>query len=235
MNARTVDAKQAHVLSIGHSTLEYSQFAERLKVAGVTAVADVRSSPFSRNFPQYNREELKKSLSADGIAYVFLGRELGGRPNDRKYYTDGIADYEKMAAAPEFSEGLDRVTEGARKYCIALMCSEKSPFDCHRCLLVGRALKSRGVSVEHILGSGEKLTHDDVEDRLLAMADKQNDDMFASPFDRLNDAYRARAIKVAFAEDSTIRADKFMAGGAGHGKNPSPDNWIHENKRRGVL
>jgi uncharacterized protein (DUF488 family) len=189
-----------HVLSIGHSTLDYEQFVARLKAAGVTAIADVRTSPFSRNFPHYNRDILKDALSRDGIAYVFLGRELGGRPIGREYYTNGVADYVKMATSDDFCSGLDRVEQGSRKYRIAMMCSERSPLDCHRCLLVGRALVGRGVNVEHILGDDKIIGQNEIEQQLLAMAGKHEDDMFASPAERLNDAYTERARKVAFAE-----------------------------------
>lgn len=189
-----------HVLSIGHSTLDYEQFAARLNAAGVTAIADVRTSPFSRNFAHFNRDLLKDALARDGIAYVFLGKELGGRPKGDEYYTDGIVDYEKMAKSDMFRKGLERVEQGARKYRIAMMCSERSPLDCHRCLLVGRALAERGVTVRHLLPDGETLAQPEIEEQLLAMAGKHHDDMFASPAERLNDAYRERARKVAFAE-----------------------------------
>lgn len=189
-----------HVLSIGHSTLDYEQFAARLNAAGVTAIADVRTSPFSRNFAHFNRDVLKDALARDGIAYVFLGKELGGRPKGDEYYTDGIADYEKMAKSDMFRKGLERVEQGARKYRIAMMCSERSPLDCHRCLLVGRALAERGVTVRHLLPDGETVAQPEIEEQLLAMAGKHHDDMFASPAERLNDAYKERARKVAFAE-----------------------------------
>ncbi len=188
------------VLSIGHSTLDYDQFVARLNAAGVTAIADVRTSPFSRNFAHFNRDALKDALARDGIAYVFLGKELGGRPKGEEYYTDGIADYEKMAKSDLFQKGLERVKQGARKYRIAMMCSERSPLDCHRCLLVGRALAGSGVKVSHLLSHGEPVAQSEIEEQLLAMAGKQENDMFAAPAERLNDAYRERARKVAFAE-----------------------------------
>ena len=81
-----------------------------------------------------------------------------------------------MAAADSFSIGLDRVEQGARKYRIAMMCSERSPLDCHRCLLVGRALAERGVSVEHILYDRENVSHQQIEQQLLTMAGKHEDD-----------------------------------------------------------
>ena len=195
------------VLTVGHSTLPYERFLSLLRGAGVTAVADVRSAPYSRQFPHFSRDELCEQLRSDGVSYVFLGKELGGRPSEEKFYCEGMADYEKMAQAPEFNKALDRVIEGARKHRIALMCSERDPLDCHRCLLVGRALARRGVHVSHILGDGSMASQDQIEDKLLEFAGRTDDDLFASRSERLATAYRERARKVAFAEPpAPIRA-----------------------------
>jgi len=91
----TFEANTLEVFTIGHSTLPYERFIALLRHAGVDAVADVRTSPFSRHFPQFNRDTLKSKLRLDGVSYVFLGRELGGRPRDQMLYCDGVADYEK--------------------------------------------------------------------------------------------------------------------------------------------
>lgn len=191
------------VLTIGHSTLDYPRFLALLRQASVTAVADVRTAPFSRHFPHFNRDILREELRLDGIAYAFLGSELGGRPKDKRFYCDGVADYEEMARTDDFRRGLDRVLEGAKSYRIAMMCSEHDPLDCHRCLLVGRALHERGVAVRHILGSGRLMGHDAIEARLLELSGRSDSDFFDPPEKRLAAAYRDRAMKVAFAERSS--------------------------------
>lgn len=191
------------VLTIGHSTLPYERFLELLRQASVTAIADVRTAPYSRHFPQFNRETLREELRLDQIAYVFLGAELGGRPKDKRFFCDGVADYEKMAETQDFALGLERVIAGSKKYRIALMCSEHDPLDCHRCLLVGRALHGRGTAVRHILGSGATVDQGTIEARLLKMSGKNNSDLFDPPLERLAAAYRDRAMKVAFAERQT--------------------------------
>ena len=188
------------VLTIGHSTLPYERFLTLLRKASVTAVADVRTAPFSRHFPHFNRDVLRDELRQDSIAYVFLGEELGGRPKDKRFFCDGVADYEKMAETEEFARGLDRVIEGAKKYRIAMMCSERDPLDCHRCLLVGRALRERGVAVRHILSGGQTVDHQQIEAKLMEMSGKSDIDLFEPPTDRLATAYRDRAMKVAFLE-----------------------------------
>ena len=96
----------------------------------------------------------------------FSDKELGGRPEQSALFTDGVADYEKMATVPAFRSGIERLIAGAQSHRIAALCAEADPLDCHRCLLVGRALTEDGADVGHILSSGEIITHGQVEDRL---------------------------------------------------------------------
>lgn len=199
-NPAVADA-QVEVLTIGHSSLPYERFLGLLRRCSVTAVADVRTAPYSRYSPHFNRDVLRKELRQDGIAYVFLGQELGGRPKDEQLFCDGVADYEKMARSAEFAKGLNRVIEGAKVYRIAMMCSEHDPLDCHRCLLVGRALHAQGVTVRHILSDGSLVDQAAVEERLMVLSGQADDDLFASRDQRLGIAYRERAAKVAYAEN----------------------------------
>jgi uncharacterized protein (DUF488 family) len=177
------------ILTVGHSNQSYEAFARLLKGAGATAVADVRTQPYSRRNPQFNREKLRDALKEDAIAYVHLGDALGGRPRG----SGGVPDYEALAAAPEFSAGLDRLMAGARTHRVALMCAERDPRDCHRCLLVSRALARRAVCVGHILGDGALLAHAALEAEFLAAAGEAT--LFETPDDRLARAYRLQAGK----------------------------------------
>jgi uncharacterized protein (DUF488 family) len=181
------------IFSIGHSSHPYPRFLALLTGAGISAIADVRSSPYSRRFPHFHREPLQAALKADGIAYAYLGRELGGRPADARLYRDGAPDYERIAETADFRRGLERVVDGARHYRLALMCAERDPLDCHRCLLVSRALAESGVSVGHILADGGVIDHRDVEEQLLRAEGQSGDDLFLSRAERLANAYRSRA------------------------------------------
>ena len=110
------DNTRPTVLTIGHSSHSYERFLALLRGAGATAIADVRTSPYSRHFPQFSDEPLKAALSRDGVAYSFLGRELGSQPQDGRYYRDGVADYELMAAARNStvaSTGLQKARENS--------------------------------------------------------------------------------------------------------------------------
>ena len=155
------------VLTIGHSTHSVAAFIDLLRSHGVTALADVRAAPYSRFNPQFNRETLVDNLNAHGIAYVFLGRELGGRSDDLALFDDGRISYERLGRTRSFRAGLDRVVKGATDYRIALMCAEREPLECHRCLLVAPALEARGFLVAHIWPDGRLEPHDEAMSRLL--------------------------------------------------------------------
>ena len=184
------------LFTIGHSNLAADRFVGLLKEAGVTAVADVRSVPFSRWCPWFSGRALAERLGQDGIGYLAFGNSLGGRPRDPTLYSDGIADYEAMAASPEFRAGLEQLLHAMTRHRMCLLCAEREPLDCHRCLLVGRALAEGGLTPAHILFDGRIEPHAATEKRLLRLAGGEND-LFGDPDARLAEAYRRRAHAVA--------------------------------------
>jgi len=194
------------LFTVGHSTHSYEYFCELLKENQITAVADVRSSPYSRHQRHFSKNELRHELNCDGIAYAFLGEELGGRPKSREFFCEGVADYEKMSSTGDFAKGVSRILNGKNRYKIALMCSEHNPLDCHRCLLVGRALKNIGLKVGNILGNGKIKSQSEIESILLEMASLKDADMFNSPKERLAAAYRDRSMRVAYSSSSMLGA-----------------------------
>jgi uncharacterized protein (DUF488 family) len=161
--------------------------------AGLTAIADVRSAPYSRRHPQFNREPLGQALKDVGIAYDYLGHALGGHPKDPTLMIGERPDYERMARAPAFCEGLGRVLEGASVFTVGLMCAEREPLDCHRCILVARALTAGGSDVRHVLADGRVELHAVTEDRLLAWAKLAGDDLLESRPGLLARAYAKRS------------------------------------------
>jgi uncharacterized protein (DUF488 family) len=158
--------KSSHViLTIGHSNHPLDRFIALIEGAGVTAIADVRSKPVSRFVPHFNRNRLEAALNERGIAYLFLGRELGGRPDTPTLLKNGKPDYAAMAQTPSFAAGLTRIVDAGTKQRVALLCAERDPIDCHRFLLIGRALAARSIDVAHILATGEIESHADTERR----------------------------------------------------------------------
>jgi uncharacterized protein (DUF488 family) len=184
------------LLTIGHSNLSADRFMVLVTSAGVTAVADVRSTPFSRWCPWFSAKALAQRLAGEGIAYIALGEQLGGRPRDPKLYRNGVADYDAMAARAEFVSGLERVVDEIARHRVCLLCAEREPLDCHRCLLVGRALAERGLTLGHIRPDGTIESHAATEERLLALAG-DDADLFRDRGERLAHAYRRRAQAVA--------------------------------------
>lgn len=128
----------SEVFTVGHSTHSVEHFIGLLKQHDVAAIADVRSKPYSRMNPQFNRDDLKETLGERGIAYVFLGKELGARSEDQACYHAGKVRYDLLAQTDLFNRGLERVREGARSLVLALMCAEKDPLACHRTILIAR-------------------------------------------------------------------------------------------------
>jgi uncharacterized protein (DUF488 family) len=188
------------VLTIGHSTHPVQRFVELLQRHGVTAVSDVRSTPFSRFNPQFNKEALERSLKACGIKYVFLGRELGARSEDPSCYENGRVQYSRLARTELFKSGLDRVVQGARKYRIALMCAERDPLECHRALLVGRALVERGIEVGHILADGTMEPHPNMMARLLDVVGLPREDLFRSREQLIEEAMTRQEDRIAYVD-----------------------------------
>jgi uncharacterized protein (DUF488 family) len=143
------------IWTLGHSNHTLQRLTELLAVEGLEVVVDVRSYPYSRIAPQFNREQLEVALREAGRHYLFLGDELGGRPAREEHYDEqGHACYDRMAQQPAFQEAIQRLLRGCREHRVALLCSEGQPQDCHRRLLVGRVLAEHGVQLRHILPSG---------------------------------------------------------------------------------
>ncbi len=157
--------------TIGHSNHSIESFVSLLQQHQITAVADVRSHPYSRRLPHFNKAPLQASLAHMGIHYIFLGRELGARPDDLSCYVDGKALYERIAQTPLFTAGIERLLAAAATYRTALMCAEKDPITCHRTILVCRQLRHSNIEIAHILSNGELESHEDLEKRLLHLHD----------------------------------------------------------------
>jgi uncharacterized protein (DUF488 family) len=204
MKAKT----QQPVFTIGHSNLEFMKFAGLLKQQDIQAVADVRSSPYSQYSPHFNREPLQLALRQQGISYVFLGEELGARRSEPECYVNGRVDYSLIAQTPAFIRGLDRLVQGAAKMRVAIMCAEKDPLDCHRCILVSPRLKERGINVQHIHDDGTLESQEQAEYRLAQMFNRAELELFGAPDELVAEAYRLQGEKIAYEEDAlTLREE----------------------------
>lgn len=159
-----VSTPQCHLFSIGHSNHALETFLGLLKQHQIEVLVDARSNPYSKFAPHFDVEPLKKEVTGAGIRYVYLGKELGGRPNGDEFYdADGHVLYSRVAESPLFLEGIRRLETGVTKYRVALLCSEEDPSACHRRLLVGRVLATHGVQLDHIRGDGRIQTEEELQ------------------------------------------------------------------------
>jgi uncharacterized protein (DUF488 family) len=188
------------ICTIGHSNHSARRFIDLLQGAGIDCVADVRSTPFSRRNPQFSQKALAASLKDAGIEYWFLGDALGARPKDPHCWESGKVSYARIAASPAFQEAIHALIEESHAKRIALMCAEKEPLECHRTILVGRALARRDAELGHILADGRIETQAELEQRLLHLA-KEQIDLLSSRDVALARAYDKRGQLMAFTSD----------------------------------
>jgi uncharacterized protein (DUF488 family) len=189
------------IYTVGHSNHPIEKFTGLLTVNGITAIADVRSQPFSRRNPQFNKDRLAAALAQHGIAYVFLGKELGARSEDPSCYEDGKVQYPRLAETPDFKKGIERVLAGAQKYRLALMCAEKEPLDCHRTLLVSRALDKLGIEIAHILADSSVEPQQKTMSRLVDLVGLSKEDMFQERSELIAQACALREQRIAYVKD----------------------------------
>ena len=146
--------------TIGHSNQDMVAFLQLLKNNAIQVLVDVRSAPYSRYVPQFNKKEMEAAVTHAGMKYVFMGDAIGGKPPDPKYLdVNGRVMYYKVAASEMFQLSLDRLSKGKEDgWTIALVCAEEDPLKCHRHLLIANELEmKRNISVWHIRSDNTKI------------------------------------------------------------------------------
>lgn len=208
---------QYPIFTVGHSNHPPEMFINLLLRHGVDEVADVRSAPYSRYTPHFNHEPLQRTLDDIGVAYTYLGGELGGRPADRSCYdAEGRVQYDRVAETDLFDDGVRRIIRAADERHVALLCTEKEPLECHRTLLVARALVERDVAVAHILADGSLEDYDAAVSRLIDVHKlPPHGDMFRTRADVIAEALSRQAQKFAYVAEPLPAA----------GNNPWSDDW----------
>ena len=187
------------VYTIGHSVHSLERFLELVLAEGVSAICDVRSQPYSRRNPHFNRESLRQDLEEHAISYVFLGDMLGGRSSDPACHYHGRVDYRRIAETPIFREGMERLMKGIGQFNVALLCAEKDPLACHRTLLVCRHLRKADLSIRHILDDGSIELHESTERRLMEIAGLPPGDLFSDRAELLERAYDLHGLEIAYS------------------------------------
>lgn len=158
-----MDNQQQTIFTIGHSNQSLKSFFKLLSDNSIQVLVDVRSHPFSKYASQFDQTSLKIVSKKQGIKYLYLGRELGGKPDKKEYYdSEGYVLYDRIAGSPDFIEAIERTVRGLDKYIVVLICSEEDPTRCHRRLLIGKVLANFGITQLHIRGNGLVQTEDDL-------------------------------------------------------------------------
>jgi uncharacterized protein (DUF488 family) len=169
--------------SLGHSTHPIEVFIELLKQRGIEVLADVRSVPMSRFNPQFRQKELRATLEKEGLSYVWLGEALGGKP---------YLPYAERTRMELFQAGLNTLKNLAADKRACIMCAEKEPLNCHRTLLISRALAEQNIPVMHILADGSLKPHAEIEADLPDWVGLGEGELFDDPAARLEQAYAKR-------------------------------------------
>lgn len=145
------------IYTIGHSNHPSEKFIELLKQHAIGCLVDVRSQPYSRYNPQFNREALAAALRNANIHYVDLGTSLGGRPEQKDLYDAGQErpNYSRQRQTPLYQQGLQQLSQAAQTQPLTIMCSEGNPHECHRQWLITPDLLDAGYTVLHILPEGQ--------------------------------------------------------------------------------
>jgi len=189
------------VFTIGHSNHALESFIELLHTHHVNAVADVRSSPYSRFNPDFNREFLRSALGDRGLVYAFLGRELGARPANPDCYEEGRVQYKRLAQTQLFKEGVAQLLGDIQTFHVALLCAEAEPLACHRTLLLAPELIALGVDVKHIHADGRLESHSEAMDRLIELLGMANHDLYRTKEEIIADAFAIQAKRISYTDE----------------------------------
>lgn len=199
------------IYTIGYTAFQIKEFIFTLKMYNINCLIDVRSSPYSKNYPDYNKNVLEKTLNISNIIYRNYKYEFGARQTDTSFYTQfedfSYLDFSKFIISKQFNIGVNNIVKGINiGYNICLMCAETNPVDCHRSIMVGRGLKAKGFDVCHILKDKNIKSQNDIENELLEyyyndrnqvkfFSESKDDDFY------IKEAYTKKNIEIGFRKD----------------------------------
>jgi uncharacterized protein (DUF488 family) len=189
------------IYTFGYSTHTFIELVNSIKNNNIDVAVDVRSVPYSKYTPQFNKESVKEGLLKEKIHYLHFGDEFGARRIEKEAYTNGKVDFQKVIKLPKFLKGIERINNGLEKnYHIVLLCTEKEPIDCHRFLLVSKVLKDLlHINIHHILFDGNIIEQNEVELKMIKQLNLHNS-LFENNKDNLEKAYKIFGNKIVYQE-----------------------------------
>ena len=156
------------IYTIGYTTFDIDNFIKELKEHKITCLVDVRSSPRSSYYKDFDSDVLESRLKNEGLLYRNYAFEFGARQEDKSLYPNGYLDFEIFSKTDNFKQGVKKLENGIKlNQTFALMCAEKDPYNCHRCIMVSRFLQDYEFEIVHIVGHNQFVTQKDIETRLI--------------------------------------------------------------------
>lgn len=198
------------IYTIGYTAFSINEFIETIKNFGISCVIDVRSSPFSNYYTDYNKDTLERTLKEHNILYRNYANEFGARQTNHAFYSGDIVDFDKFIKSTQFLEGVSKVKKGIeRGYKFVLMCAEKDPIKCHRSIMLGKGFSENGFDVKHIVSKTEIESQRELEERLLEMyhQDRFQLTLFGgeqSDSKLLADAYKKQNLAIGYNKNTNI-------------------------------
>lgn len=193
------------IYTVGHSNHPIDFFIELIQEYKVDCIIDVRSVAASKYNPQFNKEDLKKSLAKVGIKYSHFEEEFGARQKDPDLLDeDGQVDFEKVRKFWLFKNGVEKLWKGVEHgLTMSLMCSEGEPLDCHRFSMIAIQLEKEGFDIKHIMKDKTLKSNADLEAQLLKKYEKKipHPDIFNPDLtidDQLKVAYHLKNKEIGF-------------------------------------
>lgn len=194
------------IYTIGYTGFSAYEFINVLRDREINVVIDVRSTPYSERYPDYNKENLERVLKSNQIYYRNYIKEFGARQDNRNFYSsEGYLDFEVFSKSEQFLSGVEKIENSVAKgYKIVLLCAEKKPIQCHRTILVARAFHKLGYKVIHLLPDNATVTHKEIEIQLLNeyFPNRAQIDMFSTDVktdeEYLNEAYKIQNKKIGY-------------------------------------
>ena len=193
------------VYSIGYTAFDIDDFIDVLKEYKIDVVIDVRSYPYSKRYPEYNRDKLSAQLKDNNIYYRNYDKEFGARQKNKAFYNkNGILDFDKFSKSDQFLEGIEKISYSMSKgYTFVLLCAEKRPITCHRTILVSKAFFDRGYRVEHILENRRTISQEEINNMLLDkfFPDRNQINLFHNSKDDvqlINEAYKKQNAEIGY-------------------------------------
>ena len=198
------------IYTIGYPEFPINEFLDVIKHYGIDCVIDVRSSPFSNYYSDYNKDALENALKQHNILYRNYANEFGARQTNPAFYSGDIVDFDKFINSAQFLEGVSKVKKGIeRGYTFVLMCAEKDPIKCHRSIMLGKGFSNNGFDVRHIISRTELESQKELEERLLEMhhQDRFQLTLFGgeqSDSELLTDAYKKQNLAIGYNRNTNI-------------------------------